>query len=417
MTNGTQADADPSNSPDLQADVLIVGGGLVGGALACALGQRELSLAVIDTAAPDAVLAAAYDGRASAIAASSRRLLEGIDVWRHIEDETSPMLDIRVSDGDSPLFLHYGNEAVGGEPFGHMVENRTLRRGLLAQMNALDSVRLLAPARVRSLDRTAATVTATLTDGRRIRARLAVAADGRTSQIRDGAGIRVTKWSYNQVGIVCTVAHERPHDNIAHEHFLPSGPFAILPLKGNRASIVWTERAELAPMIMALDDDDFTAELAKRFGDFLGVVSVVGPRWSYPLSLQFAETAIAERLALVGDAYHGMHPIAGQGLNMGFRDVAALAEVIIDTARLGGDVGSADVLRRYQRWRRFDNHLMLAMTDALNRLFSNDIGPIKLARDIGLAVVNRISPLKTLFMRHAMGIVGDLPRLMRGQPL
>ncbi|MBK8909298.1 MAG: UbiH/UbiF/VisC/COQ6 family ubiquinone biosynthesis hydroxylase [Rhodospirillales bacterium] len=411
------SDAHVTGQVDLRADVLIVGSGLVGSALACALGQCDVDIVVVDAVDAVTVTSAAYDGRASAIALSSRRLLEAVGVWQHVAETATPMLDIRVSEGGSPMFLHYDHEAVGGEPFGHMVENRILRSALFARMDVLPSVRLLAPARVAHLERTEAGVAARLADGGRVRARLAVAADGRGSQIRESAGIGVTRWNYAQVGIVCTVAHQRPHNNIAHEHFLPAGPFAILPITGNRSSIVWTERADLAPMIMALDDGDFTAELAKRFGDFLGTVAVEGRRWCYPLSLQFARTATAERLALVGDAYHGMHPIAGQGLNMGFRDVAALAEAVVDCARFGGDIGGGDVLTRYQQWRRFDNHLMLAMTDGLNRLFSNDVGPIKLARNLGLATVNQIPPLKSLFMRHAMGVVGELPRLMRGEAL
>jgi 2-octaprenyl-6-methoxyphenol hydroxylase len=262
-----------------------------------------------------------------------------------------------------------------------------------------------------------------LSDGRKVKARLAIAADGRNSRTREGAGIRVTHWSYEQAAIVCSVAHERSHDFTAHEHFLPAGPFAILPLMGDLdrpghcSSIVWTERADLAPAIMALDEKNFIAELQRRFGEFLGPLEVIGPKWCYPLSLQFTERTIDKRLALIGDAAHAMHPIAGQGLNMGLRDVAALAEVVLDAKRLGLDIGDGTMLERYQRWRRFDNTLMLAMTDGLNRLFSNDIRPLRLVRDIGLAAVNALPPLKKVFMRQAMGLVGDLPRLMRNQPL
>jgi 2-octaprenyl-6-methoxyphenol hydroxylase len=401
----------------IEVDVLIVGGALVGGTLACALGGAGIPVVVVDMADPAVAMDAKFDGRASAIALSSRRLLEGIGIWDKVSNSAAPMLDIRVSDAGSRLFLHYDHGAVGDEPFGHMVENTMLRRALLEQMGTLDSVRLFAPSKCVELERGGGRVHARLSGGERISAQLAVAADGRGSPTREAAGIGIATWRYDQVAIVCTVAHEKPHRSIAHEHFLPAGPFAILPLLGNRSSLVWTERADLAPMIMALDEDAFTLELRRRFGDFLGRVDVVGPRWSYPLCLHFANTAIAERLALVGDALHGMHPIAGQGLNMGFRDVAALAEVVTDTFRLGLDIGAPDVLERYQRWRRFDNMLMLALTDGLNRLFSNDIPPIRLARDMGLGAVNSIPPLKRFFMRHAMGVVGDLPRLLRGQPL
>ncbi len=401
----------------VQADVLVIGGGLVGGTLACALAEAGLITAVVEIGNPDEALAATFDGRASAVALSSRRLLEGIGAWEKIEPDACPILDIRVSEGESRLFLHYDHREVGDEPLGHMVENRFIRRGILEKMREVDRIHLLAPARVTKLDRRPGVVEAALADGRRIRAPLAIAADGRFSRVREEAGIRVTRWSYRQSGIVCTVAHDRPHDNVAHERFLPSGPFAILPLPANRSSIVWTEREDLAAAMMKLSDADFRDELAARFGDFLGGVEVVGPRWSYPLSLQYAHASVAHRLALVGDAAHAMHPIAGQGLNMGWRDVAALAEVLADARRLGLDLGAADVLQRYERWRRFDNTLMLAMTDALNRLFSNDIAPLRLARDTGLAVVNRIPPLKKLFMRHAMGVVGELPKLMRGENL
>jgi 2-octaprenyl-6-methoxyphenol hydroxylase len=389
---------------DIRADVLIVGGGLVGGTLACALGDAGMTVAVVDAADPAAVLEAGFDGRASAIALSSRRLLEAVGLWDGMKDDAAPMLDIRVSEGRSNFFLHYDHHDIGEEPFGHMVENRVFRKALFHRM------------RESELARSADGIETRLADGRRILAPLVVAAEGRGSRTRDDAGIRVTQWFYEQTGIVCTVGHEKPHHFIAHEHFLPAGPFAILPLLGNRSSIVWTERADLAPAIMALDDAAFTAELGRRFGDFLGSLEVIGPRWSYPLSLQFAETAVALRLVLVGDALHGMHPIAGQGLNMGLRDVAALVEVLTDARGLGLDIGAADVLERYQRWRRFDNVLMLAMTDGLNRLFSNNIAPLRLARDLGLAGVNLVPPLKKLFMRHAMGAVGELPKLMRARP-
>ncbi|NQU61138.1 MAG: UbiH/UbiF/VisC/COQ6 family ubiquinone biosynthesis hydroxylase [Rhodospirillales bacterium] len=426
--------AHPRKSPDVsQAEVLIIGGGLVGATLAVALGQSGVDTVVVDTADPKACLAAEFDGRASAIALGSQRVLKGLGLWRAVQSSAAPILDIRVSEGNSLFFLHYdhkdvggeagGGEAGGDEPFGHMVENRELRKSLFHRLEDLGTVKILAPDAVKALKRGSAGVTADLAGGGKILARLGVAAEGRGSQTRQDAGIRVTNWSYNQSGIVCTVAHERCHDFIAHEHFLPAGPFAILPLVGDQArpghqsSLVWTERAELAPKIMALDEDGFMAELKSRFGDFLGNLEVVGPKWCYPLGLQFAERTIDQRLALIGDAAHAMHPIAGQGLNMGLRDVAALAEVVLDARRLGLDIGEATVLERYQRWRRFDNTLMLAMTDGLNKLFSNDVRPLRLARDLGLAAVNRLPPLKRVFMRHAMGLVGDLPRLIRNLPL
>jgi len=405
------------------AEVLIIGGGLVGATQAIALAQAGIEVAVVDTQDPKNGLEAGFDGRASAIALATKRVLEGLDIWPVLEKDAAPIKDIRVSEKGSFFFLHYDHKDTGDEAFGYMVENRNMRKALYHRRRELESTRLFAPDEVEELVRENGGVTATLSSGTTINARLAIACDGRASKIRESAGIAVTNWSYKQSGIVCTVRHEHSHDFVANEHFMPAGPFAILPLMGDKknpgncSSLVWTERADLAPAIMALDDAEFMAELQNRFGDFLGELEVVGPKWCYPLSLQFAERTIDKRLALAGDAAHAMHPIAGQGLNMGLRDVAALAEVVLDARRLGLDIGEATVLERYQRWRRFDNTLMLAMTDGLNRLFSNDIKPLRLARDLGMAAVNQLPPLKKFFMRHAMGLVGDLPRLMRNLPL
>jgi len=407
-----------SSSPDpLDTDVLIVGGGLVGGALACALATGGIASVVVERDDPAGHLTAEFDGRAFATAHATRRMLETVGLWARIGPEASPILDIRVSEGGSPFFLHFAHGEAGDEPFGHMVEARTLRRAIHARMAELPAVRLLAPAGVVSLRRDAGGVEAGLADGGRVQARLAVAADGRHSRLRAEAGIRTTGWPYRQHGIVCTVAHARGHGNVAHEHFLPSGPFAILPLTGRRVSLVWTERGDLAPHLMGLPEAEFTAEVARRIGDFLGDLKVVGPRWSYPLGLQFAERAHDRRLVLVGDALHAMHPIAGQGLNMGLRDAATLAEVLIDARRLGLDPGDGPQLARYDRWRRFDNFMMLLATDALTRLFANDIRPLRAARDLGLAALGRVAPLKRLVMRHHMGTLGELPRLLRGEAL
>ena len=409
--------AHPYTPETLNADVLIIGGGLVGGTLASALGGAGLDVVVVDRDEPGTALAAAFDGRASAIACASQRLLQGVGLWPDLEARAAPILDIRGADGSSPLSLHYDHRAVGEQPLGYMIENRDIRRALAGRLAALTTVRYLAPAMVEGLNRSPAGAEARLADGRRVRALLAVGADGRGSPTRTKAQIRVTRWSYDQIAIVCTVAHERPHGQIAIERFLPAGPFAILPLTGDRASLVWTECADLAPVLMALGEADFADELGRRFGDFLGQLKVVGPRWSYPLSAQFAATVTARRLALAGDAAQSIHPIAGQGLNLGIRDAAALAEVVVDARRLGLDVGSVAVLKGYRRWRRFDSILMIAVTDGLNRLFSNNVPALRLVRGLGLVVVDRTPPLKKALMRHAMGVLGDLPRLMRGEAL
>jgi 2-octaprenyl-6-methoxyphenol hydroxylase len=338
-------------------------------------------------------------------------------VWSDIARDAEPIREIRVADGDSPFFLHYDHGEIGPDPLGHIVENRVLRRALLARAAALSNLRHLAPARVAAAERRSGGVTATLADGAGIRGNLLIAADGKSSPLRQEAGIRTVEWRYPQTAIVCTVWHERPHLGIAVEHFLPAGPFAILPMTGDRSSIVWTERAALVPRLMALDAAGFHAELARRFGDFLGRLEVVGPRWSYPLALMHAERYGAERLILVGDAAHVIHPIAGQGLNLGLRDVAVLAELIVDARRLGLDIGTADILARYERWRRFDTMTLAAVTDGLNRLFSNNIPPLAWARGLGLAAINRLPPIRRFFMQHAMGMVGNLPRLVRGERL
>ena len=403
--------------PDADVDVIIVGSGMIGATLAVALGGAGLRVALIDRINPATMVDVPFDGRASAVAYASYRALDAIGVWRYLAAEAQPILDIRVSEGDSLLFLHYDHRELGDGPLGFMLENRHLRRGLFAAISEITNITLLAPAELDSLERTEGGVIAHLIDGPTISGRLVVAADGRNSPMREAAGIVVQGWSYEQSGIVCTASHERPHRGVAHERFLAAGPFAILPLTGNRVSLVWTEPSAVADELIELEESAFNAEMRERFGDFLGNVEVVGPRWCYPLSLHNAETYIGQRLALVGDAAHGMHPIAGQGLNLGFRDVAALAEVMIEAARLGLDIGGSNVLSGYETWRRFDSMVLLAVTDGLNRLFSNDIGAVRAARDVGLAAVNQVPPLKRFFMRHARGTVGKLPRLLNGTAL
>jgi 2-octaprenyl-6-methoxyphenol hydroxylase len=407
------------------ADVCVVGVGPVGGALACRLAAAGISTVVVDRAALPPMEHPAFDGRAYAIAAGSRRLLERAGVWDRLPEPACPILDIRVSDGRlgrpaSPLFLHFDHREAGEDAgaFGWMVEARSLRVALNDHMHALPALRVFAPASV-EVQRREDGATVQIVGGARIACRLVVAAEGRNSRLREAAGIPVTRLPYSQTGIVCAVSHERPHHNTALEHFLPSGPFAQLPMcasadaeeggAANVSAVVWTERTPIARRMLALDDVHLSREIARRLGDHLGQVRIVGRRWSYPLSAMHAHRYFDTRLVLVGDAAHGIHPIAGQGLNLGFRDAIALSELLIEASLRGADLGEPGLLRQYQRQRRPDNLLMLAATDALDRLFSSDNPLLRLVRDIGIAAVHRAPPLKRLFMRQAMGLTSRRP--------
>jgi 2-octaprenyl-6-methoxyphenol hydroxylase len=411
-------------------DVLIAGAGIVGLTLAIALRQSlgpSFSIAIADPA----LGAATADGRATAIVAAVRRLFETIGVWARIPSQPirdMVVTDSRLDDAVRPTFLTFAGEVEPGEPFGHMVENGPLIAALVEQARS-DGISLH-PVSVRDTSVASARagagpqqngsadhVEVALADGAHRSATLLAAADGARSPIRERAGIAMHGWSYDQSAIVMTVAHERDHNGRAEEHFLPAGPFAILPLVGRRSSIVWTEQAQEAKRIAGLPAGDLHAELEQRFGLSLGEIEVLGRLHVHPLGLWLARSFIAERLALVGDAAHVIHPIAGQGLNMGLKDVAALAEVIVDAARLGLDPGSPAVLARYQRWRRFDTVAMGLATDGLNRLFSNRSDVLRLARDVGLGIVDRLAGLKGLFIREAAGLVGEVPKLLRGEPL
>jgi 2-octaprenyl-6-methoxyphenol hydroxylase len=401
-----------------KTDILICGGGMVGLPLGLAAAQGGLSVAVIDTLAPSQVLDAGFDGRVSALAYASVRMLTALGVWPHLAKHAQPITEILVTDGKadgpaSPFSLHFDPAEVGTASLGHIAENRHIRAALYAALPP--NLTLITPATVTRLDTTAGHVIAHLSNGEQIEAALAVAADGRDSKLRGQQGIGVIGWSYPQTGIVATVAHERPHNGVAYEHFLPSGPFAILPMTENRSSLVWTERADKAPAMLAMNEADFNAEVARRFGDHLGATNVVGGRWSYPLSFHLARDFVRPRFALAGDCAHGIHPIAGQGLNLGLKDAAALAETLLDAARLGRDLGALDTLKRYERWRRFDAFALAASTDALNRLFSNDIAPLRQLRDLGLGLVDAIGPARRFLMRHAGGDIGKLPRLLKGE--
>ena len=403
-----------------RAELVVGGAGFAGLALAIALRQglgETFTVTVVD---PALAHERSKDPRASAIAAAARRLFEAIEVWDAVAADAQPILDMVVTDSKlddavRPTFLTFGGEVEEGEPFAHMVENRHLVDALVAKAKEL-GIDLRAGA-VTGFENIGNAIDVALADGEIISGRLLVGADGAKSRIREHAGIATHGWNYDQSAIVTTVAHEREHNGRAEEHFLPAGPFAILPLTGKRCSIVWTEDTREAERIIALPDNEFHAELEKRFGLQLGDLEVVGPRRAFPLGLFTARRFIAERLALIGDAAHIIHPIAGQGLNMGLRDVAALAEAIADAARLGLDVGAADVLERYQRWRRFDTMTMGVATDGLNRLFSNHSDVLRLARDIGLGLVERMPALKRVFIREAAGFTGEVPRLLKGEAL
>jgi 2-octaprenyl-6-methoxyphenol hydroxylase len=399
-------------------DVAIAGGGTAGLTAAIALRRSapDLSVLVVDPRPPGT---ADDDRRASAIAATARRMLDRLGIWASLAADAQPILSMEITDsrtGDAvrPVFLTFDGRVEDGEPFAHMVPNHVLARALAKA--AREAGVEVATDNVAAFERQDARVALTLGSGRERAATLLVAADGMRSRLRSQAGIRTVEWRYPQTAIVVNVGHERPHDGLAIEHFLPSGPFAILPLKGNRSSLVWTERAEHAERLVA-DDFVFQVELERRFGHRLGAIRVEEPPQTHPLGLMLARDFVRPRLALLGDAAHGIHPIAGQGLNLGFRDVAALTEVIVEAHRLGLDFGAVDVLRRYERWRRFDTWQMGVTTDLLNRLFSNDWRAVRALRDLGLGIVDRLPALKRAFIGEAAGFGGELPKLLRGEAI
>jgi 2-octaprenyl-6-methoxyphenol hydroxylase len=403
-----------------RVDVLVSGGGMVGLPLGLALAQGGLKTVIADAAPPAKKLDPAFDGRVSALAYASVRMLGALEVWEKLASQAQPIREILVTDGQagkpaSPFSLHFDAQEVGADSLGHIAENRHIRAALYQAVAAAPNLELLAPAVVKTLTVEPGGALVRLADGEEIAASLVVAADGRDSPLRAQMGVQTIGWSYPQTGIVATVEHEKPHNGVAYEHFLPSGPFAILPMTGNRSSLVWTEAKAKAPALLALDEARFNDELARRFGGHLGKTKSAGPRWSYPLSFHLARDFVRPRFALAGDCAHGIHPIAGQGLNLGLKDGAALAEVLLDAARLGRDIGALDTLKRYERWRRFDSFALAASTDALNRLFSNDIAPLRHLRDLGLGIVDAIGPARRFFMRHAGGDIGKLPKLMKGE--
>lgn len=410
-------------------DVAVAGGGLAGAICALAIARQGLSVALVDAQDPARFREAAFDGRTTALAYAGVRMFKRLGVWDAAAADAAPIRDILVTDGKrasalssgavSPFHLHFDASELGGdEPLGHIVENRVLRATLLDAVAREMRITFLAPATVVSARDEGAFARVALGDGQTILALIVIAADGKASPLRRAAGIGAHEWSYHQAGIVVTVEHDRDHEGVAQEFFLASGPFAILPMtRGKngawRSSLVWTERAEAAPAYLALDADAFDAEINARFGDYLGPVRAIGPRWSYPLSFHFSRRFTVPRLALLGDAARAIHPIAGQGFNLGVKDAAALADAVFEAASLGLDIGAGGVLENYERWRRFDSATLAFGTDALNRLFSNDFAPLRALRSAGMAAAGAAAPMRRFFMRQAGADLGRLPALMR----
>ncbi|MEO7365238.1 MAG: UbiH/UbiF/VisC/COQ6 family ubiquinone biosynthesis hydroxylase [Sphingomicrobium sp.] len=403
-----------------RADVIIFGGGMVGLALAAALDSSGLSAIVVDPSDPDLRKTAAFDGRTSAVSSSSMRMLQTIGVADHFPTPGGPIRRIQVADGLAPGGLCF-DPGEGDEPLGWMHENRNLRAALRGRAEAGPNLWLLWKSAVTSVQRDGDGVRVALADGRKLNAPLLVAADGRNSPTREGAGMRVARWRYDQSAIVSTLRHERPHDQIAYEIFYPTGPFALLPMTddehGHRSAIVWSVPAGDAPGWLALSDEDFAAEARAAMGDFLGAISLVAPRSTYPLGFHHAARITAQRLALLGDAAHAIHPIAGQGLNLGFRDAAALAQVLVEGARLGLDLGDRQLLDRYQRWRSLDSLMVGIATDGLTRIYGIPGRTASAVRRFGMGMIERLAPLKNQLMSEARGTSGELPLLLRGLPI
>lgn len=407
-------------NPD--CDILIAGGGLNGTSLALALARSGLSVTLVDPMATAPRKADDFDGRGYALALASQRLLRAIGVWHSIAERSQPILEIKVTDGragdgPSPFVLEFDHAEIEEGPMGYMVEDRYLRRALLDAIAECPGIMQIDGQSVIAQNVGTASVVATLSGGKKIAARVLVGCDGRKSQTAERAGIKRTGLDYGQTALVCAIAHEKPHCGIAHQYFMPPGPLAILPLPDNRSSIVWTETHAEAARIQALGDNEYLDVLRPRFGDFLGRISLAGGRFSYPLNLTVANTFVADRIALVGDAAHGLHPIAGQGLNAGQKDVATLTEVLALAKRRGEDIGRIDVLERYQRWRSFDVAQLAAATTMINTLFSNDNSTIRIARDLGMGVFNSLPGLRRTVIREAAGLTGDLPKLLQGRPV
>ncbi len=408
-------------------DIIIVGGGLTGSLAAIALADAGFSVTLFDADDPARMTSAGFDGRTTALAYASVRMIRKLGLWDRLEGDAAAINDILVTDGRpagrfrsgkvAPGFLHFDSrelaDAGAATPLGWIVENRLMRQVFYDAIAESEMITLAAPARCQDMSTDAASASVRLETGDTYSARLVIAADGRSSPLREQAKIKTSSWSYGQTGIVCTVQHERDHLGIAQEAFLPSGPFAILPLTENRSSLVWTEKSDRAKSFLAMSEEAFVAEISARFGPYLGELSLASPRWSYPLGFHIASQFHAERLALIGDAAHGIHPIAGQGYNLGVKDIAALHDVLVEARQTGLDIGHGTQLARYNRWRRFDCASLAYGTDALNRLMSIDNNAVRAFRSTGLGIINKIDPLRKMFMRHAGGDLGNLPSLMQ----
>ena len=403
-------------------DVIIIGGGLVGPLIALALDQAGISSAVVDALPVSRTKKPDFDGRAYALSLTSIRVMEALGIWAEVRAHAEPMTDIKISHGhtgkgSSPFFAHFDHREIEEGPFGHMLEDRYLRRALIDAMGAAENVSFLPGHRLLDLDVPNVTIEGPRGGLSTLIGHLVAGCDGRSSKVAEKSGITRIGWDYGQTSLVCAVAHEKPHNGTAYQYFTQTGPLAILPLPGNRSSIVWTETTERAEAIMAADEESYLAALRPVFGDFLGPISLAGDRFSYPLGLSLASRFVENRVVLAGDAAHGIHPLAGQGLNLGVRDAAALAEVIVDAHRRGEDFGAANVLARYQRWRRFDTSAMAAFTDGVNRVFRGQNPVLRMGRDLAMQALREIPPLRRTIMREAAGLNGDLPRLMAGRPI
>ena len=399
-------------------DIAIVGGGLNGPALALAAAQVGLRVIVLDATSHKPRKNAKFDGRAYALAVASKRLMAAVGVWENVAQDAEPMLNIRVSDGRagvgaSPFFMDFDHAELEEGPMGYMVEDRHLRYALQAAMQTSPLIEYRLATRVTGQSTGPEGVTLSLANNQKITTRLLVGADGRQSGTAARAGITYTGWQYGQTALVCAVEHDRPHGGVAHQFFMPAGPMAVLPLSARRSTVVWSEKTDSAAVIKTLDDAAFLDVLRPRFGDFLGDIALTGGRFSYPLGMMIAKNYIAPNVALIGDAAHGVHPIAGQGLNAGLRDVAALIQVLSEAKQRGEDFASQPVLARYQLWRRFDATALAVATDGFNRLFSNDNPILRLGRDLGMGMLNAMPKVRRGILREAAGLTGDLPDLMR----